>query len=67
MSLWMLIVSAVDLCRETVDFGYFPLGIALGSAFVALVITGLPAIAVYGFLIWIFFRLGRFIARRIVR
>jgi len=42
-------------------------GIALGSAFVALVITGLPVIAVYGFLIWIFFRVGRFIARRIVR
>ncbi len=41
-------------------------GIALVSALAAIVITGLPILLVYGFFLWVFYRIGRFIAERIV-
>lgn len=41
-------------------------GIALGSALVALLISGLPVLIVYGFIIWVAYRLGRFIAGRVM-
>jgi hypothetical protein len=41
-------------------------GIALGSALVALTISGLPVVIIYGFFIWVLFRFGRFVASRVV-
>lgn len=42
-------------------------GIALGSALVALLISGVPVLVVYGFVIWVAYRLGRFIAGRLIK
>lgn len=42
-------------------------GIALGSALVALLISGVPVLVVYGFVIWAAYRLGRFITNRLFR
>lgn len=42
-------------------------GIALGSALVALLISGVPVLVVYGFVIWVAYRLGRFVADRIFK
>lgn len=42
-------------------------GIALGSALIALAISGLPVVTVYGLFIWALFRFGRYVARHIVR
>lgn len=41
-------------------------GIALGSALVALLISGVPVLVIYGFVIWVAYRLGQFIARRLL-
>lgn len=41
-------------------------GIALGSALVALTISGLPVVIIYGFFIWVLYRFGRFVAGRVV-
>lgn len=41
-------------------------GIALGSALVALLISGLPVLVIYGFMIWVAYRFGRFVARRVM-
>lgn len=40
--------------------------IALVSALAAIAISGVPVLMVYGFFIWLFYRLGVFIARRVV-
>lgn len=42
-------------------------GIALGSALVAFVISGVPVLVVYGFVIWVAYRLGRYIADRLFK
>lgn len=42
-------------------------GIALGSALVALLISGVPVLVVYGFVIWVAYRLGRFVADRLFK
>ncbi|MFZ1626996.1 MAG: DUF4349 domain-containing protein [Candidatus Moraniibacteriota bacterium] len=42
-------------------------GIALGSALVAFIISGLPIVIVYGFFLWILYRFGRFVTDRIFR
>lgn len=41
-------------------------GIALGSALVALAISGLPVVIIYGFFLWMLFRFGRFVAGHVV-
>ncbi len=42
-------------------------GIALGSALVALLISGVPVLVVYGFVIWVAYRFGRFVAGRLFK
>lgn len=42
-------------------------GIALGSALVALLISGVPVLVVYGFVIWVAYRFGRFVADRLFK
>ncbi len=41
-------------------------GIALGSALVAFLISGVPIIIIYGFFLWVAYRIGRAIAHRVV-
>jgi|GEM_PF-2419412 len=50
--------------RSLADLYQF--GIALGSGLVMLVVSGLPVILVYGLFLWGAYRLGRFVARRVV-
>jgi hypothetical protein len=40
--------------------------IALGSALGAIIISGLPVVLVYGFFLWVFYRIGVFVAERVV-
>lgn len=41
-------------------------GIAFGSALVELAIGGLPVVIMYGFVIWVAYRFGRFVANKVV-
>ncbi|MFZ1655027.1 MAG: DUF4349 domain-containing protein [Candidatus Moraniibacteriota bacterium] len=40
--------------------------IALMSALAAIAIAGLPVLIIYGFFLWVFYRIGKFIAERVV-
>lgn len=42
-------------------------GIALGSGLVMLVVSGLPVILTYGLMLWGLYRLGKFVANRVIR
>ena len=42
-------------------------GIAVGSALLALLISGVPVLVIYGFFIWVAYRFARVVANRVVR